>query len=73
MLGNSVLIVNFNVNIVCFMCDCFLTQKAKEEPKEEETKEVCTVLCGVLCIMFLSILLLEICPWHSFKCIINYL
>ena len=44
MLANTVLIVDFNVNFVCFMCDCFLTQKAKEEPKEEDTKEVCTVL-----------------------------
>ena len=38
-----------------FICDCFLTQKAKEEPKEEDTKEVCTFLLGVLCIKFLSI------------------
>ena len=44
MLANSALIVDFNVNFVCFMCDCILTQKAKEEPKEEETKEVSTVL-----------------------------
>ena len=45
MLADTVLIVNLNVNFVrFFICDCFLTQKAKEEPKEEETKEVCTVL-----------------------------
>ena len=58
MLAVSVLIVNLNVNIVFFICDCFLTQKAKEEPKEEDTKEVCTFLLGVLCIKFLSIFLL---------------
>ena len=57
MLAVFCLNVNLNVNFVFFIYDCFLKQKAKEEPKEEDTKEVCTVLLGVLCIKIFSIFL----------------